>query len=617
MYTRHSSRFILSILVLALTFSILRPFMTQKAHAQAASFSIITPYYGVKGINSYFDHNTPNFATNNVFVRYDGQSWTGDVDLGHCQNAVNCYDGHNGLDFAMQYEQVLAVADGIVWEAGWTSSCHNGSGCGYGLDVKIKHTVNGQVYSTRYAHLTTAAVHFGQVVKAGQIIGTSGSTGASSGPHLHFEVSICINSFCDDDILDFKAIDPFGWQPAPGAPVQQDPWALAQNPNGANSWCMWKDGEFADLCNPGSIGSPLRAPIYGSEIIIDNTINNTAGFSKGYNGSGNNTCTGIDPSCREWWETSGSSTGWGNHAYRTITNGLAGNYNSPDNWAKWKPPSLASGNYEIFVWVPENLGFSNDTFTWQAHYAVIDSTGSTFHKKVDEFIGAGQAYNPRNKWLSLGIHSLNTNSAIYLYDDGEDHNHCPNGAPANGYNWCRVAADVVKFVQIRYLGYLPVAMNAPTLTPTPTPTNTPTPTPTRTPTPAPPYYHCESNNTFASACYIGAGNTYSYIYPSGDVDWFWFNVSIPASQARLLKVRLLSIPPGVNYDLELYSATGALLGSSHNTGSTDEYIGRHIEESGTYYLRVYPVSGYHQTDSYQITFDYSTVEPMSYPPPEG
>lgn len=168
------------------------------------------------------------------------------------------------------------------------------------------------------------------------------------------------------------------------------------------------------------------------------------------------------------------------------------------------------------------------------------------------------------------------------------------------------------------MNYLPVAMNAPTPTPTLTPTRTPTPTPTRTPTPAPPYYHCEPNNTLATACFPGAGSFYSYIYNSGDVDWFWFNVSFPNSQARLLKVELLSIPPGVNYDLELYNASGTLLDSSHNTGNNNEYISRHIEESGTYFLRVYPVSGYHQTDSYQITFDYSTVEPPnSYPPPEG
>jgi murein DD-endopeptidase MepM/ murein hydrolase activator NlpD len=166
----------------------------QVVHAQQGeTFSIITPYYGSKPIRSFFDHSAPNYVSNNIFVRYDGRQFTGNVALDTCTTDVNnfpgstnCYDGHNGLDVAMSYEQVLAVADGVVWWAKWAViNCHNGAGCSYGLEVKIKHTVNGQTYSTRYGHLTTLAVQEGQFVKAGQIIGTSGSTGASTGPHLH------------------------------------------------------------------------------------------------------------------------------------------------------------------------------------------------------------------------------------------------------------------------------------------------------------------------------------------------------------------------------------------------------------------------------------------------
>ncbi len=437
----------------------------QVVHAQQTeAFSIITPYYGSKQINSFFDHSTPTYASNNIFVRYDGHQFTGNVAIGNCTTDTNnfpgntnCYDGHNGLDVAMSYERVLAAADGVVWWAKWAvTNCHNGAGCSYGLEVKIKHNVNGQTYSTRYGHLTTLAVQEGQFVKVGQIIGTSGSTGVSTGPHLHFDVSVCINTVCASDSNDYRPIDPFGWHPVQGAEVQNDPWALAQNPNGANSWCMWRDGQFVNLCDSNSVSNPIREPIYGAEYIVDDTTNNSAGFTKGYNGSGNNTCVGVDQGgCREWWETIG--TGWGNHSYRTITNGLAGIYTSQDNWAKWQPPSLSSGTYEIFVYVPSNLGFSNDTFTWQAHYSVVDNMGISYSKYVDEYIGAGQAYNPRDKWLSLGVHNLDANSAIFLNDDGEPPDaHCQNGTSYNGHVWCRVAADAVRFVQIKYQNFLPV-----------------------------------------------------------------------------------------------------------------------------------------------------------------
>lgn len=451
---------IIFILVLSLHF--LLPYGSiDQVNAQSNMFSIITPYYGVKGIRSYFDHSLPNYANNNYFVRYDGQHWTGNVGIANCQNFTNCYDGHNGLDIDMDYEHVLASASGVVWWANYAvPNCHNGSNCSYGLQVKIKHIVNGQVYSTRYAHLTTIAVETGQYIASGQIIGTSGSTGASTGPHLHFDVSICINSSCVID-SDFRAIDPFGWKPNPGSPVQADPWNLAQNPNGANSWCMWSDGEFVTHCNPERASHPIPEPYYGTEWIVDDTTNNSMGFSKGYNGGGNNTCVGIDPSCREWWEVSANGLGWGNHLYKTITNGLAGNHNSKDNWARWKPQQIIPGVYEVFVYVPDNLLVSNNTLTWQAHFSVVDSRGVQANKLVDEYIGEGQVgYNPRNKWLSLGIHSLGENSSVYVFDDGETSDiHCPNGPLANGHHWCVVAADAVKFVQIRHIVDIPFIIN--------------------------------------------------------------------------------------------------------------------------------------------------------------
>ncbi|WP_030563193.1 M23 family metallopeptidase [Streptomyces aureocirculatus] len=84
---------------------------------------------------------------------------------------------HTGVDFhAASGTQVQAVAAGTVVEAGW--------GGAYGNNVVIRH--NDGTY-TQYGHMSSLSVTVGQAVTPGQQIGLSGSTGNSSGPHLHFE----------------------------------------------------------------------------------------------------------------------------------------------------------------------------------------------------------------------------------------------------------------------------------------------------------------------------------------------------------------------------------------------------------------------------------------------
>ncbi|HHW56768.1 MAG TPA: M23 family metallopeptidase [Clostridia bacterium] len=87
---------------------------------------------------------------------------------------------HSGIDIAAPTGTiVIAAADGEVGYAGW-----NG---GYGNVIYITH--NGG-YETRYAHLSSIAVKQRQIVKSGDVIGYVGSTGKSTGSHLHFEVRI-------------------------------------------------------------------------------------------------------------------------------------------------------------------------------------------------------------------------------------------------------------------------------------------------------------------------------------------------------------------------------------------------------------------------------------------
>ena len=85
---------------------------------------------------------------------------------------------HEGMDFAgAKGSEVIAVANGVVVFAGYRD--------GYGKMVEISH---GKDMRTRYGHHEEVLVHAGQSVKRGDVIALMGSSGRSTGPHVHFEV---------------------------------------------------------------------------------------------------------------------------------------------------------------------------------------------------------------------------------------------------------------------------------------------------------------------------------------------------------------------------------------------------------------------------------------------
>jgi len=87
---------------------------------------------------------------------------------------------HDGVDLASPVgTPVHATADGTVERASWFG--------GYGLFVEIDH---GASLETRYGHMSRLAVAEGQFVHKGDVIGYVGSTGRSTGPHLHYEVRV-------------------------------------------------------------------------------------------------------------------------------------------------------------------------------------------------------------------------------------------------------------------------------------------------------------------------------------------------------------------------------------------------------------------------------------------
>lgn len=86
---------------------------------------------------------------------------------------------HAGVDLALPFgTPILAVGAGTVTQTGWVYG-------GYGISVVVDH---GNGFLTHYAHAAEATVSPGQFVSPGQMIAREGSTGDSTGPHLHFEV---------------------------------------------------------------------------------------------------------------------------------------------------------------------------------------------------------------------------------------------------------------------------------------------------------------------------------------------------------------------------------------------------------------------------------------------
>ncbi len=201
---------------------------TPQLWPQRAPF-LVPPYHGFVELYSYFDHDLPDFARDGLIVLANGvraPSVPFNARFGmapdfpaYWSDALRqylYYDGHNGYDFGLVYQPVYAAAAGRVIFAGWNYPGQRVTG--YGKMVLIDH---GGGYVTLYGHLSRIRVHTGQRVRSGQEIATSGDTGHSTGPHLHFTV-----------FHNCHPTDPYGW-----SGQGSDPLASYQ---GEASHYLWK-----------------------------------------------------------------------------------------------------------------------------------------------------------------------------------------------------------------------------------------------------------------------------------------------------------------------------------------------------------------------------------------
>ncbi len=154
------------------------PFVPVNIPADAASFE--RQVYRINVARAHVEKLTRTLVA--VPVR---KPVTGEIDLSSGFGVrVDPFLGkpamHTGLDFRGDTgEPARATAAGTVTSAGWSG--------GYGKMVEIDH---GNGLSTRYGHLSEIVVKVGQSIKIGQTVGLIGSTGRSTGPHLHYETRI-------------------------------------------------------------------------------------------------------------------------------------------------------------------------------------------------------------------------------------------------------------------------------------------------------------------------------------------------------------------------------------------------------------------------------------------
>lgn len=289
-------------------------------------------------ISACFDHEAPIFQRNGSVLLYTGA---------YTQQP---YDGHDGWDYAAPAgSAVLAAAPGRVVWAGWVDTlCPTPAGL-----VVLDH---GNGYRTLYWHLQTIEASEGQDLARGARLGTVGSTGCSSGPHLHLTVQ-----------HRGRDTDPFGW--CGSQEVPDDPWAL--DPAGVASRWLWADRP--PPCGEGAEG-----------IIRVDDRDTTFGRSQAV-----------------WYEAPAGQEG------RALWTVAAGSEEERVHRAVWRPEMPAAGRYALYAYIPWYDTGRPDTTA--ARYFIRHADGES-EVVVDQAHAAGM-------WAWLGAFSFEAGSGGYVYLD--------------------------------------------------------------------------------------------------------------------------------------------------------------------------------------------------------
>lgn len=198
------------LIAVLLTITLIRTIPCQSSgSAQQVVTFLQAPYYDTTSVTSIFDHDRSGgriLALTGAAAEASNCPCPdappgGCVDPEFTLGYYSCdihdylyYDNHTGIDYRLRYAYVRAAASGTVARANWADPANHRAS--YGLYVRIDHDLNGDGitdYQTIYGHMSVLRVRQNDEIPAGadefaRIIGISGNTGRSSGPHLHFEV---------------------------------------------------------------------------------------------------------------------------------------------------------------------------------------------------------------------------------------------------------------------------------------------------------------------------------------------------------------------------------------------------------------------------------------------
>jgi hypothetical protein len=470
----------LSLLLMALAGAVLIPFLwlTRGVSARPAELLaafLYPPFYGRSTEESIFDHSSPTYSTSdNKVVTYLGETLSktcpepapggiqppnGLCDYGYGGywsyqlGAYTFYNGHDGIDYGVSYRPILAAADATqVLYAGWYNPQDHRSNLG--IYVRLKHA-NG--YNTWYGHMSALAVQSCltadcAVIPHGEVIGTSGTTGNSSGPHLHFRVTNPLG----------KVIDPYGWGGQPGL----DPWTANQQ---ESLWVQYPNisASTANVYPSGVSLVEPAAPMVG--YLVDD----------------------IDPRFDQLpagcWTAINTSSANSQYAHMLAVQPVTSGADTCK--ARWKLPlGTGAGIFAVYVRIPVIHATSQGTL-----YTV-------FHDGRSDVVVVNQGVFPNpsvpDGWVYLGKYYFNGASGEYVLLGNKTQDVSADASALE------VAADAVRFVPFEMGTAIPsvtptatlteTATLTPTITNTPTvtftPSNTPTAsltlTPSRTPTPS-------------------------------------------------------------------------------------------------------------------------------------
>lgn len=403
---------LLTAILLTITLTKPIPGHSSKSAQQVAAF-LKAPYYGTTSVTSIFDHdrNGGRILALTGATAEANNCPCADAPPGGCVHPTfqwayySCaihdylwYDNHRGVNYRLRYGYVRAAAPGNVEYAGWFDpAVHEGAeAAGLGLYVRLRHS-NG--YETRYGHMSVLRVRTDDqnICEGGEfscILGVSGNTGWSSGPHLHFEVRDANN----------VAVDPYGPD---------------RNPDHK----LWIERPSIDPHVIYTSGNrPLTAPpINENEPGAFTVDDGDTGFAENPNGC---------------WTVS-TPTGWaGDHRWRDVP------FQNPGNCtATWNFPG-APGRYNVFVHVP-NAHATTDAAQYTIRHA--ESSDRPWSKQ-SAWAAVNQLVYPNtdhpSSWVYIGTYYFNN-------QHGTDYVRL-EAQPLDPVTDTMMAADAVRFAPVRY-----------------------------------------------------------------------------------------------------------------------------------------------------------------------